>query len=301
MNFKSIENEKELKRALEEILSRCENDEKKEEVSEMLFGYAQDGVDFALSVWADCLVIRIYDEEYLFMCPMALNQDASVSDAADEVRRYAIREEIPITFIDVTSDELPLVCEPFRFCESIPMDDEGEIFAVKPLTEIGKIAELPTLSGTKATLTPIYESDIADFARLSRDENTNRHFGYNYKEDYADATDGHFYDVMKYEEDVGLAACFAIRCDGEFAGEASLFGFDYLGGASVAIRLLPEFYGRGLGSEAMSLMLDFARNIDIKSVETPIKKANASSIRMTEKYMKYIRDEDDAAIFRIDF
>lgn len=301
MNFKSIENEKELKKALEEILSRCEKDEKKEEVSEMLFGYAQDGVDFALSVWADCLVIRIYDEEYLFMCPMALNQDASVSDAADEVRRYAIREEIPITFIDVTSDELPLVCEPFRFCESIPMDDEGEIFAVKPLTEIGKIAELPTLSGTKATLTPIYESDIVDFARLSRDENTNRHFGYNYKEDYADATDGHFYDVMKYEEDVGLAACFAIRCDGEFAGEASLFGFDYLGGASVAIRLLPEFYGRGLGSEAMSLMLDFARNIDIKSVETPIKKANASSIRMTERYMKYIRAEDDAAIFRIDF
>ncbi len=301
MNFKSIENERELKNTLAELLSRCENDQIKEEISEMLFGYVEEGVDFALSVAADCLVVRIYDGEYLFMCPMALNQDASVSDAAEAVRRYAIREEIPITFIDVTSDELPLVSEPFRFCESIPMDDEGEIFAVKPLTEIGKIAELPTLCGTKSTLTPIYESDIADFARLSRDENTNKYFGYNYKEDYADASDDHFYDVVKYEEEVGLAACFAIRCEGAFAGEASLFGFDYLGGASVAIRLLPEFYGRGLGSEALSLMLDLARDIDIKSVETPIKKVNESSIKMTQKFMKHIRDKEDSAIFKIEF
>jgi hypothetical protein len=48
-------------------------------------------------------------------------------------------------------------------------------------------------------------------------------------------------------------------------------------------------------------MLDFARDIDVKSVETPIKKVNESSIKMTQKFMKHIRDEEDSAIFRIEF
>ena len=45
----------------------------------------------------------------------------------------------------------------------------------------------------------------------------------------------------------------------------------------------------------------FARDIDIKTLETAVKKENLPSIKMTGKFMSYIRDEGDTAIFKINF
>ena len=302
MNFKLIKSVLDAKDFVKENKESFSGDAVRDNVEDMICSYLEvsEGAELAAAIASGSLVFRIYDGEYVFTCPVTLSKSASVTDACEEIRRYAIREEIPVTVIDVGLYELPYVEEAFRFCESFEMDEDGEVFVVRPLTEAGRIEELPEIFGSKCALTPIFRDDIPDFARLCRNENTNRLFGYNYKEDYEAAPDEHFYDVMKYEEGAGLSISFAIRCEGEFAGEASLFGFDYLGGARVAIRLLPEFYGRGLGSEALSLILNFARDIDIKTLETAVKKENAPSIKMTGKFMSYIRDDGDTAVFKID-
>ncbi len=303
MNFKLIESTLDAKDFIKENKEGFVRKAVAESVRDMVCSYLEvsEGTELGAAIASGCLIFRIYDGEYVFTCPVTLSESASVADACEEIRKYAIREEIPISIIDVGLYELPYVEEAFRFCDSFEMDEDGEVFMVRPLTEAGRVEELPTLLGEKSALTPIFEDDIPDFARLCRNENTNRLFGYNYKEDYENAPDEHFYNVMKSEEAEGLAISFAIRYEEHFAGEASLFGFDYLGGAKVAIRLLPEFYGKGLGSEALSLILDFARDIDIKTLETAVKKENLPSIRMTGKFMKYIRDEEDTAIFKINF
>jgi RimJ/RimL family protein N-acetyltransferase len=106
---------------------------------------------------------------------------------------------------------------------------------------------------------------------------------------------------MEAERNMGLSMSFAIRYEGSFAGEAVIFGFDFVGGAKVAIRLLPEFWGKGIGSEALELLLEVSKEIDLKTVTTAVKKENAPSIRMTGKYMNYKCDEDDTAVFEIKF
>lgn len=301
MNFKLIKDIRDAEEFIKENVKSLPSDVIRDNVENMICSYLEvsEGAELAAAIAEGSLIFRIYDGEYLFTCPITLSESASITDACEQIRRYAIREEIPISIIDVGLYELPYVQEPFRFSDSLQMDEDGEVFMVRPLTEAGKIDELPTLLGTKITLTPIYEGDIPAFARLCRDENTNRLFGYNYKDDCADADDEHFYNVMKNDEAEGLAVSFAIRYDGEFSGEASLFGFDYQGAARVAVRLLPEFYGKGLGSEALSMILDFARDIDIKRLETAVKNANTPSLKMTGKFMNYTRDDDDTKVFEI--
>lgn len=303
MNFKLIKNAASADEFIKENKKSFNSKSAAESVRDMICSYLEvsEGAELAAAIASGSLVFRIFDGEYVFTCPITLSESASVTDACEEIRRYAIREEIPVSIIDAGLYELPYVEEAFRFCESFEMDEDGEVFMVHPITEAGRVEELPTLLGERSALTAIFEDDIPDFARLCRNENTNRLFGYNYKEDYEDAPDEHFYNVMRSEEAEGLALSFAIRYEGHFAGEASLFGFDYLGGARVAVRLLPEFYGKGLGSEALSLIIDFARDIDIKTLETAVKRENLPSIKMTGKFMSYIRDEGDTAIFKINF
>lgn len=256
-----------------------------------------EGAEIAATIAADTLVLRIYDGEYVFTCPMALYEGASVTDACEQIRKYGIKQEIPISFIDVTEYELPEITEAFRFVESFLIDEDNEIYMVRVLSELGRLDEIPEFSEGDLVLDSLSEEDIPAYAELCRSEEVNRLFGYDYKEDYEDAEDSHFYNVAKTEEEQGIALTLAIRFKGEFAGEASLFAFDYLGGATVALRLLPKFFGRGIGTHALGAILLVAREMDIKTVLGPIKKENLPSIGMAKKLMTRVGENDEAVIF----
>lgn len=276
-----------------------------EEALELLFGYFElddDGAaEIAVTFSCGCLLVRICTDEYAFLCPIPVGDAASVSGAAEEIRRYAVKEEIPLTFIDVREEELADVSEPFRFTDVYPMDEDGEVFAVAPMTEAAGLGGLPTVDGEKIRLSVIDDNDISDYAALCRHSEVNKLYGNDYTEDYGDAPDPVFFKRMQYEVESGMSMTFAIRYENKFAGEAVIFGFDYVGGAKVAIRLLPDFWGKGIGSEALELILAVAREIDLKRVSTAVKKENSASIRMTGKYMNYKCDEGDTALFEIEF
>ena len=273
------------------------------EIEELLLGYLDmngEGGEVAVTVSSGCFLTRIYDEEngYSFICPIPISDEASIYDAAEEIRRYAIKEEIPVVFIDVYQDDLPEVCEPFRLTEPQAMDDDGEVFFVATCTEAQYLEEPPTIEGERATLSPLSEDDIPEYARLCRHPEVNRLYGNDYRDDYGeDTTDDTFFMRAESEFYQGTGITLAIRHEGRFAGEAAIFAFDYVGGAKVAIRLLPEFWGKGLGSDALCMMLDLAREIDLKRLGTAVKKENTPSIRMTGKYMNYKFDEGDTAVF----
>ena len=277
------------------------------EIEELLLGYLdmddEEG-EVAVTVSSGCFLIRIYQEDtgYSFMCPIPISDGASVADAAEEIRKYAIKEELPILFIDVYEDDLSEVCEPFRLTEPQAMDEDGEVYLVAPCTEAQYLEELPTIEGERATLSPLSEEDVPEYARLCRHPEVNRLYGNDYRDDYgADTSDDTFFLRADSEFYQGTGITLAIRYEGSLAGEAAIFAFDYVGGAKIAIRLFPEFWGKGLGSDALRMMLELAREIDIKRLSTAVKKENAPSIAMTGKYMNYKCDEGDTAIFEIEF
>ena len=300
ISFKVLNKDTDVDKFISEINGLFANEEIKAEMEEMLLSYIEDeDAEFAAAVSFGCLLVRIYDGEYLFLCPIPINESASIVNATDEVRKYAIHEEIPITFIDVHEDDLDSITESFRFAEMHEMDEDG-IYMVKPLTELDQMEELPPLSGDKVSLLPICEENIHDYARLCRSEQVNKLFGYDYKEDYEDPDDRLFYDIVESERDGGIGLAMAIIYEGHFAGEASIFAFDYLGGAKVAIRLLPEFWGKGLGSDSLSLVVKLAREMNLEHISTAVKKENLASIAMTKKHMNYKCDDEDAAVFELE-
>lgn len=297
ISFKVLENDKDIRAFLSENSDATALHEG--ELFAMLKSNidSSEGAEIAATVACGCLVLRIYDGEYLFTCPTNLSAEASVFAACDEVRKYARKQEIPVTFIDVTEYELPDVSEPFRLAEVYEMDDEGEVLMVKAMTELDALEDVPSLVGERVELIPLEEKHIPDYARLAKNEKVNALFGYNYKEDYESPNDRLFYDIAEGEREAGIALALAIIHKGEFVGEASMFSFDYQGGAEVAIRLLPEFWGRGLGSDALSQLVSLAKAMDLKRITTAVKKENRASIAMTKKHMNYVRDEDDTVLF----
>lgn len=306
ISFKILIDDKDIKGFLEKHASEFRDEETRSEMAELLSSYIQmegdDGnAEIAATISEGCLLVRVYDYSYAFLCPIPIGESSSISAAAEQIRKYAIKEELPLTFIDVYEDDVSEVSEPFRFVGVHPMDEEGEVFAVAPETEARCLDALPIVEGEKVTLDAILEEDTDVYARLCRDSVVNRLYGNDYKEDFGDAPDTAFFGRMIYEVESGISVIFAIRYAGDFAGEASLFGFDFIGGAKVAIRLLPEFWGKGLGSEALRLILGVARDIDLKRVTTAVKKENLPSIAMTKKHMSYIGDENDTALFEVKF
>jgi RimJ/RimL family protein N-acetyltransferase len=81
------------------------------------------------------------------------------------------------------------------------------------------------------------------------------------------------------------AAQFVIDVRGEAVGSASLFGFDlFAGHAEAGISLVPEARGRGVGTEAMRLLVEFGfvrrnlRRIHLQAIAS-----NAGALRSYEK------------------
>lgn len=301
ISFKVIKTSGDVSEFLTEISSIFESPDLLCEIEEMLLSYIEETeAEFAVSVAEACLLVRIYDGEYLFLCPIPIGENSSIMNAAEEIRKYAIKQEIPITFIDVPEGDVDGITENFRFASMHSMDEDGDVYMVKAMTELDQMEKLPNLSGKKVSLTPIYEKYIADYGRLCRSEQVNRLFGYDYKEDFTDPDDRLFYDIMDREKDAGLALSMAIIYDGKFAGEASIFAFDYVGGARIAIRLLPEFWGCGIGSESLELTIKLAKEMDLRRIYTDVKLDNVGSIKMTEKFMTRVRDEGENAIFELE-
>jgi RimJ/RimL family protein N-acetyltransferase len=81
------------------------------------------------------------------------------------------------------------------------------------------------------------------------------------------------------------AAMFVVDIDGEAVGSASLFDFDlFAGHAEAGISLVPEARGRGVGTEAMRVLVEFGfvrrnlRRIHLQAIAS-----NAGALRSYEK------------------
>ena len=72
----------------------------------------------------------------------------------------------------------------------------------------------------------------------------------------------------------------AVRVGGEFIGEATLYAFDGRGGAEFAVRILPDWQGKGLGGEAAVCTLEAARKIGLVRIYARVMKENERSLAM---------------------
>ena len=303
LSFKIL-NEESFEDFVTEIGGMLSDTEYVREILSSFLELRDEGPEIAITEACGCLLARIYDEQYLFVYPIEVSEDADVSGALIKISEYTRREMIPLILSDVPREEIDVVSRIFPHIDARAYSDDEDCFLVWVHSECDMLEAVPSITRGRVSLGEILPNadDALAYARLCRDEEVNRYWGYDYKEDAPYAETEYFVKIADVEFRRGVALTLAVRLGGEggsLIGEAVFFDFDYFGSAMLAIRLLPEYQGQGYGSEVLSASLDIAVTIGLKSLRARVKLANIPSIKMTEKRMTRHADEGDEAVFSV--
>lgn len=284
-----------------ELFSRELDSDDAQYLSELIYGINTecDDVEYAVCVYASCLLVRVFDMgRYFFIYPCELNEKADAVSAIDAVGEYAMREEIPLVFVDVPAHSLSSFVG-YRHMD-VDAEDEGcEAYRVRIKTECEIVSEIPSVTRGRVELNEICESDIDKYATLCKDENVNKYWGYRYSDDVLNPTDRYFFENAMGEFSRGVSITMAVRVSDNFAGEATIYAFDGKGGAEFAIRLLPSFQGKGLGTESVRAICDVAKSIGLVRLRSKVMKANSASISMLRKLSDSEHEQSECILFEI--
>lgn len=253
------------------------------------------------SYLSDVLYIRIYDgERYVFPLPFMMSDEADARESCINLSAYTRRELIPLIITDIPRDELEFICDVFPHIDAACYADDDDSFFVNVKNECDLLSDVPSVSVGDVTLDAITDNDGEAYASLCSDDSLNKYWGYDVREDNPDGNSDYYLSVVNREFADGIAITLAIRYLGEFAGEAVIYDFDYLGSAEIAVRVLPSFHGKGVGSLAVSALLKLAKEIGLSSLRAEILNENVASIKMTSKFMKLEKIEKGKAKFTLE-
>lgn len=178
----------------------------------------------------------------------------------------------------------------------LPAELAGKMhFAVG--TELDDWDAIPRLETERLVLDALTEADKTAYNALCLDDERNRWWGYDYREDLrGELTEDYFLEVARQDFEERMAVNFAVRLEGRLIGEAVLYNFDWRGGAELGCRIAPEFAGHGYGTEAFAAAAEWALyRLGLDRVVAKCYKENAASYRMLSSCMR--RNGEDETFF----
>lgn len=154
--------------------------------------------------------------------------------------------------------------------------------------ELSGLDTVPALKTERLILDGLREEDRPFYNRLCLDDERNRWWGYDYRDDLeGEPAEGYFLNVAWEDFRKKQAVNFAIRLNGEFIGEAVLYRFDYKGGAELGCRILPEYAGHGYGAEAFRRVADWSLyTLGLYRLRAKCFRENGASGKMLESCMR---------------
>lgn len=289
ISFKAIDNS---------CLQNAEYASAKEILEDILSAF-DDECEIAATISHGCLLVRIFDYgRYYFLYPFALNEGASVSLAVDELVIYATREELPLVISDVPKEELGELIVGFTHLDIDAQSPDCESYVVKVKTECQIAESVPEHHTEPVSLTPLDPADTAPLARLSRDEDVNRYWGYDFREDYGSVTDEHFINEAEFEFRRGVAMTFAVRRGESFVGDATLYAFDGRGHAHLGVRILPEHQRQGYATAAILALFDIGRELGLSRIYAECHKDNIPSKNMLCALFDFLGKDEEKLLFK---
>lgn len=157
--------------------------------------------------------------------------------------------------------------------------------------------EIPTIIGKKVILSAITEADKANYLALCTDDDNNKYWGYDYREDegITSAIDENtFYDIVAFDRAVGDSINFAVRDKdtGELIGETITYNATVNGKAETGCRIAKAFSGKGRGEEAFGLTADFAQSLSLTPTAKCYKQNEPSKKMIIACGFKFIREDE---------
>ena len=161
---------------------------------------------------------------------------------------------------------------------------------------IDALSKLPEIESERVILAPVPNGDAAQYARLARDTELNRFWGYDWRDDAKgkDVSDAWFLNSARKDFKKKEEMPLGIYLDGKLAGEVILFNFGFLSEAEIGIRLLPEYRGRGLAKESLSAYMRYGfSKLGLEKIEAKCYKENVASEKaLLSAGMRRIGEDD---------
>ncbi len=170
---------------------------------------------------------------------------------------------------------------------------------VRIRSELYYIEKIPTIRTARLTLDAIKETDIPAYNRLCLDDERNRYWGYDYREDCENPDENYFYLDQKKDFAGSQAMNFAIRLHEEMIGELIIYHFDFRGGAEIGVRILPEYEKNGYATEAYAAACDYVLyGIGMHVVRGKCMKENLPSRKMLSAILRPDGEDDTYYYFK---
>ena len=272
------------------------------DINELLFGFDFDSdAEFAVCAECGCVLVRVFDfGRYSFLYPFEFSEGADAEAAVFAIAEYAMREEIPLVFFDVPKEEVSKILSlGFRHINLDTENEECESFRTEIKSECELLDAVPEVTDGEISLGEICERDIEEYAEISRDESALKFWGYDYREDAPSADDEYFFNTARRNPLAGVSLSLAVRLDAEMIGEVEIYAFDRRGGAEFAVRLLPEFRGRGIGKKVLPLVFEMAENIGLLRLRCDVMNENKPSLAFVGREMELLCVQEGISKYEI--
>ena len=163
--------------------------------------------------------------------------------------------------------------------------------------ELDDLDAVPKIVTERLVLDGLAEKDKAAYNALCLDDERNRWWGYDYREDLrGELTEDYFLDVAQQDFARRMAVNFAVRLDGKLIGEAVLYNPDWRGGAELGCRIAPAYAGHGYGTEAFAAVAEWALyHLGLDRVVAKCFKENEASYKMLSSCMR--RNGEDETFY----
>ena len=162
-------------------------------------------------------------------------------------------------------------------------------------TLFDRIVPNVTITAGRVDLTEIYQTDKEIYAKLYLDDDLNKWWGYDYKEDLGDfsPTPEYFYQFQNGLKVKKEEFSFAVRERGKMIGELVLHNFDHFGGVEMGFRFFTEYQGKGYAIESASVLKEYVFNsLGAKKLKSRCFKQNIPSRKLIEKLgLKLVRED----------
>ena len=179
---------------------------------------------------------------------------------------------------------------PSHIAEKFDVDVENILYTV---------SEVPQIETDRLTLTAITDADADAYGRLCLDDERNRYWGYDYRDDAdCETVDGAYFCRVASEDFAARRTLnLAVRLRGEMIGEVILYRFDNKGSCEIGVRILPAYGGRGYGREAFVALADWALyTLGIPRITARCFRQNTASEKLLASCMRKV-SEDDAMLY----
>ena len=176
-----------------------------------------------------------------------------------------------------------------------PIDIREKNF-LRARTLFDKINFSQGLSTKRLTVTEIFVQDSVLYQKLYLDDELNKWWGYDYREDLKEKepTAEYFYEFQLSLKQKKEEFSLAVREKGVMVGELVLHNFDYFGGVEMGFRFFKESQGKGYAIESASALKEWVKDeLNAKTLKSRCVKENLRSKNLIEKLgLKKVREDD---------